>query len=55
LACLRFDALAGGMSPLIMWLPLFLLLAALVGLAMADRLRRRDLVWFRELGRVVEA
>jgi amino acid transporter len=54
LACLRFDALAGGTSPLIMWLPLFLLLAALVGLAMADRLRRRDLVWFRELGRVVK-
>jgi amino acid transporter len=50
LACVHFDALAGGSSPLILWLPALLLAAALAGLFMADRLRRRDADGFRQLG-----
>jgi amino acid transporter len=42
LGCIHFDALAGESSPLVRWLPILLLAAALLGLAMADRLRRRD-------------
>ena len=48
--CVRFDVLAGGVSPFIMWLPVLLPVAVLLGLALADRLRRRDRVVFQQLG-----
>jgi amino acid transporter len=48
--CYRFDVLAGGVSKLITWLPALLLLAAVLGLVLADRLRRNDAVEFRKLG-----
>jgi amino acid transporter len=48
--CVRFDVLAGGVSPFIMGLPVLLLVAALLGLGLADRVRRRDRVVFEQLG-----
>jgi hypothetical protein len=50
--CLRFDVLAGGVSPFIMWLPALLPAAAFLGLGLADRLRRRDRIVFQQLGRM---
>jgi hypothetical protein len=52
LGCANFGALAGGSSPMVLWLPVTLLAAAAGGWVMADRLRRRDLAGFRELGSV---
>jgi amino acid transporter len=52
LGCANFGALAGGSSPMVLWLPVTLLAAAGAGWVMADRLRRRDLTGFRELGSI---
>jgi amino acid transporter len=51
--CYRFDVLAGGVSEVITWLPALLLLAAVLGLVLARRLRLRDAESFRRLGDVI--
>jgi len=52
MACLRFDVLAGGQSPVVQWLPVLLPVALLLGIAATERLRRQDPQGFRQLGRV---
>jgi len=49
-ACLRFDALAGGSSPLVRWLPALVGLAVCIGFAMAARLRQLDPARFQNIG-----
>ncbi len=52
LACWHFDTLAGDRSLWVRSMPLLVLLAAVVGLAMAESLRRSDRTGFGRLSRV---
>jgi amino acid transporter len=52
LGWLHFDALAGGMSPLIPWLPLLVIAAAALGWALSYRLRLHNHADFKKLGGV---